>query len=797
MALLLGTFMPSEPQVQIIGVAVVLSILIAAVFVLALRSSKDTFNGFTSFCTFFYVSFLKPHCGDNSGNGQQDALESFYKAQAGVYDATRTRLLRGREDMLVLVAAQLQHRMRSKGLAPTKPIWVDIGGGTGYNIEKMSASLDVPEFFSSVYLVDLSPSLCEVARQRFARLGWNNVKVVCQDARSFRLEDHEPSYLGAPAIDRRSYTPYLSDTYRAHGAADLITLSYSLSMIPDFYSVIDSLASLLPPNGIVGVADFYVQSIFEGAATRNYTGGVLNRHVNWLGRVFWRAWFEVDRVGLESSRRDYLEYRLGTIVSADARNYMLGGIPYYIWIGTHKSYPHETLERLDAAVTESPYLSAMNHRQNLTRNVEQSVPQEIRSKSFQAAIINLAGDLPLPSAYYQNHHWRIHYDDQLRKHTQFNNSYIYAFTWEDARVDQRLLKIKEDDVILAITSAGDNILAYALQNPRRIHAVDLNPSQNHLLELKIAAFTALDYADVWKLFGDGRHEKFRDLLVSRLSPHLSSRAFQYWLDKAATFTSQNGHGLYETGGSRHAIRGVRYLFRILGLRSNIQALCKAKTLNEQREIWRLGIRGVLLSRILSWTVIGNENFLWKALGVPPAQRNMIQADFLEHDDLSGTGAVRSDMKGQAIWEYVVNTLDPVVENTLICEDNYFYLLCLQGKYSRKCHPAYLTPKAHVKLSRPGAFDGLRIHTDEINEVVSRITPGTLTIAVVMDSMDWFTPGKPEAAQQIATLNHALRLGGRVLLRSAGLKPWYVSQFEQLGFAARRVGVRVPGSCIDR
>lgn len=48
----------------------------------------------------------------------------------------------------------------------------------------------------------------------------------------------------------------------------------------------------------------------------------------------------------------------------------------------------------------------------------------------------------------------------------------------------------------------------------------------------------------------------------------------------------------------------------------------------------------------------------------------------------------------------------------------------------RCQPAYLSQKAHAKLSTPGAFDGLRIHTDEINEVIKRITPGTLTIAVV-------------------------------------------------------------------
>ena len=53
----------------------------------------------------------------------------------------------------------------------------------------MHAYLDVPTFFSTISLVDLSPSLCDVARKRFERLGWD-VKVLCEDARNFRLEDH-------------------------------------------------------------------------------------------------------------------------------------------------------------------------------------------------------------------------------------------------------------------------------------------------------------------------------------------------------------------------------------------------------------------------------------------------------------------------------------------------------------------------------------------------------------------------------------------------------------------------------
>ena len=164
----------------------------------------------------------------------------------------------------------------------------------------MHAYLDVPHFFSAVFLVDLSPSLCEVARKRFRRLGWD-VNVVCEDARSFHLEDHLEKLANANPSTKSSieYACAMGDiVYRA----DLITMSYSLSMIPDYYNVVDSMVRLLAPSGVIGAVDFYVQSIVETTG-RNYIGGSFNRHVNWLSRVFWRAWFDCDRVNLEGARR--------------------------------------------------------------------------------------------------------------------------------------------------------------------------------------------------------------------------------------------------------------------------------------------------------------------------------------------------------------------------------------------------------------------------------------------------------------------------------------------------------------
>lgn len=554
----------------------------------------------------------------------------------------------------------------------------------------------------------------------------------------------------------------------------------------------------------------------------------MNRHVGYFGRNFWRSWFDADRVSLEPARRDYLEYRFGTVLTVNARNYTLGVIPYYLWLGCHKkpfstsSLPHEIVEHIDAIATESPRSSPRLVGKNsasatnaLVYAVDLTAP-EMHSKAFNTAIENISANLPLPSFFYQNHHWRIYYDDQLQKHTQFNDEYIYAFTWEDSRVDKELLNLGPDDVVLAITSAGDNILSYLMQGPARVHAIDLNPAQNHLLELKVAAFTALDYSDVWKIFGEGKHPDFRSLLTSKLSPHLSSRAFQYWLSNTHIFTNPSGRGLYDTGGSRYAIRLFRWISTLFFCRPAVRQLLSASTLEEQRSIYHQRIRPCLLNRLVNGLVLSSDVFLWSALGVPKNQVAMIESDYLDHH--LSTTTTTGPTRAQAILNYATSTLDPVLSSSHLAFDNPYYLVCLLGHYTRQCHPDYLSPEAHSILSQPHAFDGLRIHTDEIQEVLARFKPGTLTVAVVMDSMDWFDPpssssssssssspssseeekGGNKAREQVRRLNRALKVGGKVLLRSAGLEPWYVSVFVEEGFEARRVGCRsAETGCIDR
>lgn len=106
------------------------------------KASSETPSLAKSLLLFAYSCFLKPHEGDGKGT-QQDALESFYKTQAGIYDSTRRALLKGREDMLALVAAQLEAHVEtgpSKKGKKTKRVWVDVRC-SGFPITAFSANM--------------------------------------------------------------------------------------------------------------------------------------------------------------------------------------------------------------------------------------------------------------------------------------------------------------------------------------------------------------------------------------------------------------------------------------------------------------------------------------------------------------------------------------------------------------------------------------------------------------------------------------------------------------------------------
>ncbi len=210
------------------------------------------------------------------GGSHEERLEAFYRNQAGAYDDFRRRLLHGREEM-----------MRALDV-PENARAIDMGGGTGSNFECLGERM---RRFQDVAIVDLSSSLLKIAQERIARHGWSNVRTVRADATTYQPED---------------------------GPVDVVTFSYSLTMIPDWFKAIDHALAILKPGGLIAVADFFVSRKWPGQGMKHSR----------FKRFFWPTWFSWDNVFLSPDHVPYLQNRFQTVKLEEH----LGRMPYLPWM---------------------------------------------------------------------------------------------------------------------------------------------------------------------------------------------------------------------------------------------------------------------------------------------------------------------------------------------------------------------------------------------------------------------------------------------------------------------------------
>ena len=233
-----------------------------------------------------YHLLLKPA----RGRTHADRLEGFYAGQAEAYDAFRERLLPGRRELWASLSP------------PVDGVWIDMGGGTAANLELLG---DRIHQLKKVYVVDLCPSLLGMARRRIERNGWDNVEAVEADATTFQ-----------PPV----------------GPADIVTFSYSLTMIPDWFAAIENALTILRPGGMVGVVDFYV--------SRKHPGEGLASH-SWATRSFWPLWFGADNVFPSPDHVPFLRRRFEpvSLVESRARIPYLPFLkaPYYTFVGRKRA----------------------------------------------------------------------------------------------------------------------------------------------------------------------------------------------------------------------------------------------------------------------------------------------------------------------------------------------------------------------------------------------------------------------------------------------------------------------------
>lgn len=221
-----------------------------------------------------------------TGTDLQERLDSFYEKQADLYDSYRFRMLHGRPLMLEAVADHLVPMnavKRKNGI-----VWVDLACGTGANVENYRTSVKQGKF-AQIYLVDLCRPLCKVAqRERADKYNTKKeiIHVVHGDVTDLKLE-------GLPEA----------------GTVDLVTISYSLVMIPDWPKALQQAKRLLKPGkGILAVCDFTIIPDQQSP----------------IMRYFWKQTFARDHVFLNPDHLPTLQANFDEIES----NYGFGTLPY-------------------------------------------------------------------------------------------------------------------------------------------------------------------------------------------------------------------------------------------------------------------------------------------------------------------------------------------------------------------------------------------------------------------------------------------------------------------------------------
>lgn len=274
----------------------------------------------------------------------------------------------------------------------------------------------------------------------------------------------------------------------------------------------------------------------------------------------------------------------------------------------------------------------------------------------------------------------------------------YSRVDEDYRVLSKALQIKPDDVILSITSSGDNVLNLLLERPKKIVTVDVSIAQNSLLELKIVAISHLQsYQDYLILLGEVASDSLnRKRLYDEVKEFLPEYARVYWASHAHLVMN----GLSQCGRLQKYLNDTCVIPVSEAVSPAIlNEFLDAQDLSKQRKLFdelplqkiKLIIRNVFTNQVCG--------------------RSAVQ---LKHV------ALTTDEMVEIMWERFCS-----VSQNVPNKDNFYYSLFLRGKRSTSSltpnhlFPPYLREDGFNELK--DLVDRIEIHTTSIQSYLSSST----------------------------------------------------------------------------
>ena len=278
---------------------------------------------------------------------------------------------------------------------------------------------------------------------------------------------------------------------------------------------------------------------------------------------------------------------------------------------------------------------------------------------------------------------------------------IYNISWEDPAIDHTVMHMKDDDVVLTISSAGCNVLDYLCEGPKKIIAVDMNWAQLHVLELKLAGIRCLTWDQFFAIWGRSDYKVFTSVYESKLRPLLAKETAEFW--DANTNLFRDNFMYAGTSGLMAKLLCMPLIWS--GVREKVK----------NRETMS-GDGGILFKLTLK---ICSITSLWSIFaplgGVPLEQLNLLSRN----------------------PQVFVDRLVEVLTTRIWKPNNYFYYGYIVGEFAPDCCPRYLEEKNFAIMKQ--RVDRVKVYHGTWAEAAVEEGPGSITIASLLDSMDWMPP----------------------------------------------------------
>ena len=259
----------------------------------------------------------------------------------------------------------------------------------------------------------------------------------------------------------------------------------------------------------------------------------------------------------------------------------------------------------------------------------------------------------------------------------FAGSLHYSTCNEDSLTEIKALNIKETDEIICVTGSGGRVLNLLIKKPKRMIAIDLNPIQNWLLELKMAAIKNLDYGSYVKFLGL-KPCRERLELFTELKNDLSQESCRFWENKKRLITN----GILYQGRLE---RSCKYFSNILKefMGEKVDKILSFDNLEEQK---------------------GYYETIWKN---DPNWKKII----MDHDSDELNSSQTLYYQGYGFHDFIHQAIDKGFKTTL-AKNNYYLCMIIDGSYERaEKLPICLEEENYITLR--DNLDKIEIVTNDI------------------------------------------------------------------------------------